>query len=41
MGRAYTNLLVMRGLNPRIHQKDFLSLSGWIAGSSPAMTLSI
>jgi hypothetical protein len=24
----------MRGLDPRIHQKDVLSLSGWIAGSS-------
>jgi hypothetical protein len=29
--------IIMRGLDPRIHQKDF---SGrWIAGSSPAATI--
>jgi hypothetical protein len=29
---------VMRGLDPRIHRKKQFSRSGWIAGSSPAMT---
>ena len=33
-----TNSVVMRGLDPRIHLLKRISRSGWIAGSSPAMT---
>jgi hypothetical protein len=29
----------MRGLDPRIHQSRTFCKEGWIAGSSPAMTI--
>src|SRR5262249_55299975 len=35
----HSNRLVMRGLDPRIHQKGLLQFRRWIAGSSPAMTM--
>jgi hypothetical protein len=44
MGRFRVRFLiryyfVMRGLDPRIHLEKRLLEDGWIAGSSPAMTV--
>jgi hypothetical protein len=35
-----SDIVVMAGLDPAIHQKRILS-KGWIAGSSPAMTIEL